>query len=90
MKNDTKKSSRQCLKVSHLLPLMILTLCCLFGCQTVKVDRYDLPPVPVRPQTEALKETATTADIYVIMRDLMAYAREWEAWGQTVQDLAGK
>lgn len=69
---------------------MILTVFLTFGCQTVRIERYDFPPYPRRPQIAPLNNSATVADVYNVTRDLMIYAEQWEAWGNAVQDLSGK
>ena len=56
----------------------------------MRIERYDFPPYPRRPQIAPLNNSATVADVYNVTRDLMIYAEQWEAWGKSVQDLAGK
>lgn len=63
--------------------LLILIIFLNFGCQTT-IEKFNLPPTPERPE---LKSPKTTADLYVIVRDLMIYGEEWESWGKNVIDL---
>lgn len=69
--------------------MILITFLICGACQTVQIERYDLPPVPVRPQIAPLDKSTTSADIYNIMRDIMIYAEQWESWGAAVQELAG-
>ena len=71
-----------------LLLILLLTGTLAFSCATVPVspspEDIVLPPVPVRPVLPGVSDMKTAGET---IWALMAYAKEWEAWGASVQQM---